>query len=66
MREFLIELGKTVFGLGHARTTDGLPPTDYQYYGVGLYLFIIMCASVSILVIVGAVELIKQIKRRKR
>lgn len=66
MREFLTRLGKVVyFGLDF-KTANGMPPTDYQYYEVGLYLFIIGCASASILVIVGAVELIKHIKRRKQ
>ena len=39
MREWLIELGKVIFGLGIAKTTNGQPPQDFQYYGIGLYFF---------------------------
>ena len=65
MREWLIKLGQCMFDLGHATTTNGLPPQQYQYYGIGLYLFIYGCVSCGILVIIGIVYLIKRFKRKK-
>lgn len=65
MREWLIELGKVIFGLGIATTTNGQPPQDFQYYGIGLYFFVFGCFCLGILVIICSIYLIKNIKRKE-
>ena len=62
MREWLIELGKVIFGLGIFTTKNGQQPQDYQYYGIGLYLFVFGCVCLGILVIIGSIYLIKSLK----
>ncbi len=64
MKEWLIELGKVIFGLGIVTTTNGQSPQDFQYYGIGLYMFVLGCVCVGILVIIGSIYLIKNIKRK--
>jgi len=64
MREWLIELGKTVFALGFATTKSGQPPQDFQYYGIGLYLFVFGCACLGLLIIIGLICLIKYIRKK--
>ena len=65
MKEFLIELGKVLFAIGCARTTNGLPPNEFQYYGIGLFMFSIGCLALGLLFVIGIVELIKFKKKEK-
>lgn len=64
MKEWLIELGKVVFSLGIATTKNGQPPQEFQYYGIGLYFFVLGCICLGLLVIIGSIYLIKHIKRK--
>ena len=64
MREWLIELGKVIFGSGIATTKNGQPPIDFQYYGIGLYFFVFGCVCLGLLIIIGSIYLIKHIKRK--
>ena len=66
MRERLIELGKVIFGLGIARTSNGQPPQDFQYYGIGLFFFVFVCVCLGILVIICSIYLVKHIKKKGR
>ena len=65
MKEWLIELGKVVFGLGIAKTNNGQPPQDFQYYGIGLYLFVFGCVCLGILVIIVIIYLLSRKRRNK-
>ena len=65
MKEWLIEFGKVIFGLGIATTTNGQPPQDFQYYGIGLYFLVIGCVCLGTLIIIGSIYLIKNIKSNK-
>lgn len=66
MREWLIELGKVIFGLGIAETKNGQPPQEFQYYGIGLYFFVFGCVCLGLLVIIGLIYLIKNINKKRR
>ena len=59
MREFLIDIGKTLFYLGIAKTKSGQLPQEVQYYGIGLYFFTFGCVCLGLLVIVSSIYLIK-------
>ena len=60
MEEFLISLGKALYYGGFFRTTDGLPPQDWQFYGIGLYLFVLFCVSCGMAVVAGIAYLVKR------
>ena len=65
MKEWLIELGKVIFGLGIATTRNGQPPQDFQYYGIALFFFVFGCVCLGILVIICSIYLVKRIKRKE-
>ena len=65
MREFLIDLGKTIWYVtGWFSTTNGQPPQDFQFYTVGLVIFIFACVCFASLIAICLTLLIQHIVKR--
>lgn len=60
MEEFLIRFGKVLYYGLLVKPTDTLQPQDWQFYNLGLCLFVLGGVSFGILVVAGSAYLVKR------